>query len=225
MAQVQAQVRAFPGYGIVYPDGVSGIKVVRTFTQGPSKIVNADGSVSFTIPPPTIHELYGGGFSYADGSLVTNREHLEGLPVNMKERALEWFDGNRGLSVVAKEDVPPLNLDEKIRPEPAFILSSELSSSTDEIRKVEEQLIPQSSLNEVSLLDKLVQSITSLTEMVKTQGEEIAKMKMASASPAVRKLGNYSKSSERMKARWADPEFRAKMEGKRKHGNNTAKAN
>lgn len=220
----QAQVRAFPGYGIVYPDGVSGIKVVRTFTQGPSKIVNADGSVSFTTPPPTIHELYGGGFAYADGSPVTNREHLEMLPDKMREKAFEWFDGNRGLSVVAKEDVPPLNLDEKTRPEPAFILSSELSSSTDKVSQVSET-IPGDVPGYKSVLESIAQSISSLTEMVKTQGEEIAKMKMERASPAVRKLGNYSKSSERMKERWANPEFRAKMEGKRKHGNNSTKIN
>ena len=219
----QAQIKAFPGFGVVYPDGVSGIRVVKTFTQGPSKIVNADGSISYTTPPPTIHELYGGGFSYADGSPVTNREHLEGLSGNMKEKALEWFDNHGKVMVAPGEDVPPLILVDKEKPEPAWVVSSTLPPMDEVKVEVVEKIAPPFSERENSLLDKLTQSITSLTEMVKTQGGEIARMKIGNLSPATKKLGNYSKSSERMKARWADPEFRAKMKGKRKRGDNTTK--
>ena len=216
---VQAQVRAFPGFGVIYPDGVSGIKVVGTFTQGPAKIVNPDGSVAYTTPAPTIHELFGGGFAYASGSPVTNREHLEALPGGMRTRALEWFDGHGKLSVVAKEDIPPLNLDEKERPEPVYVLSTDLPGEKDEVTKELDKIVKDDGgplfgkIEQVQLQDSLAsiaQAISSLATIVKEQGEQIAKLSVGKPD----KKG-LSKQSGIMKAKWADPEWRAKREAKK----------
>lgn len=219
MAQVQGQVKQFPKFGIVYPDGVSGIKVVRTFTQGPSKFVNADGSVAYTTPPPTIHELFGGGFAYADGSPVSDRKHLELLPSQMREKALIWFDGSRELSQVATENVSPLDLEGKIRPEPVYVLSTDLPTE-----KVTEDLDKQIAefakappiidadriFNELSLI---AQSVLSISDTVKEQGKQIVELKKHPKAPRrmVLSEAKHSKQSEKMKARWADPDYKAKM--------------
>jgi len=218
----QAQVRSFPGYGVVYPDGVSGIKVVGTFTQGPAKTVNPDGSVVYSTPAPTIHELFGGGFAYASGESVTKREHLEALPGGMRERALKWFDSHGELSVVAKKDIPPLNLDEKERPEPVYVLSTDLPTEKDEVTKGLDKIVKDDSgplfgkIEQVQLQDSLAsiaQSISSLAETVKEQGKQIMELK-SQPSKVKNKKPSSDKRSEMMKARWADPEWRAKMKGK-----------
>jgi len=209
---VQAQVRSFPGYGVVYPDGVSGIKVVGTFTQGPAKTVNPDGSVVYSTPAPTIHELFGGGFAYASGSPVTHREHLEMLPGGMRERALKWFDGSGELSIVAKEDIPPLNLDEKQRPEPVYVLSSDLPAEKDGVTKELDNVVRNDNPEAQANLASIAQAISSLATIVKEQGEQIAKL---SADKPDKK--GLSKRSRIMKAKWADPEWRAKREA-RKNG-------
>lgn len=208
----QAQVKQFPGYGVVYPDGVSGVKVVGTFTQGPSKTVNPDGSVAYTTPAPTIHELFGGGFAYASGERVTKREHLEGLPGSMRERALKWFDSHGEISVAAKEDIPPLNLDKKQRPEPIYVLSSDLPPATDEVSKGLDKVVhtdqKTGQAGETELqnsLASIAQAISSLATIVKEQGEQIAKL--SGGKPDKKGL---SKQSEVMKAKWADPEWRAR---------------
>ncbi len=216
---VQAQARSFPGYGVVYPDGVSGIKVVGTFTQGPSKTVNPDGSVAYSTPAPTIHELFGGGFAYASGSPVTNREHLEMLPGGMRTRALEWFDGHGKLSEVAKEDIPPLNLDEKQRPEPVYVLSSNLPVEKDEVTKdLDAQVLKddKQTTPDVDVLSQILLSIKGIAETVKEQGKQIADLKKH--PPAPKRMGRseakHGKQSEAMKARWADPVYKAKMTSK-----------
>lgn len=90
----QPQTRQHPGFGIVYPGGGdTGIRIIGAFTQAPKKVFNPDGSTSFEAPAPTIYELFGGGFSYADGKPVTKREELINITDSkMKERALKWFD-------------------------------------------------------------------------------------------------------------------------------------
>ena len=204
---VQAQVRSFPGYGVVYPDGVSGIKVVGTFTQGPAKTVNPDGSVVYSTPAPTIHELFGGGFAYASGSPVTHREHLEMLPGGMRERALKWFDGHGELSVVAKENVPPLNLDEQKRPEPVYVLSSDLPPATDEVSKgLDEVVHTDQKAGQEEIRDSLasiIQSISSLAEIVKEQGKQITELK-SQPIEVKRKKFPSDKRSKMMKERWAE---------------------
>ena len=215
---VQAQVRSFPGYGVVYPDGVSGIKVIGTFTQGPAKTVNSDGSVSYTTPPPTIHELFGGGFAYASGSPVTHREHLEMLPGGMRERALKWFDGSGELSVVAKENVPPLNLDEQKRPEPVYVLSSDLSREKDEVTKsldkvvqsTESQLVADAlaSIGVAASQDSLAsiaQTISSLATIVQEQGKQITELKESGNIGKVKhKKFPSDKRSKMMTEKWAE---------------------
>ncbi len=221
----QAQVKQFPGYGVVYPDGKTGVKVVQTFTGGPSKIFNPDGSTSYTVPPPTIHELYGGGFAYASGSPVTNREHLEMLPSGMRGRALEWFDGHGKLSEVAKEDVPPLNLDEKQRPEPVYVLSSELSVEKDEVMKDLDKTVQGAMQGVNVVMEKLNQdglfatmeairkNVSAMMDTIKDQGKQIADLKKRPPAPRrmARSEAKHGKQSETMKARWANPEFKAKM--------------
>ena len=218
----QAQIKQFPGYGVIYPDGVSGVKVVGTFTQGPSKTVNPDGSVAYSTPLPTIHELFGGGFAYASGRPVTDRKHLEMLPSGMRGRALEWFDGSGELSVVAKENIPPLNLDEKERPEPVYVLSTDLPTEKDDVTKGLDKIVKDDSgplfgkIEQVQLQDSLAtiaSSLSSLAETVKEQGKQIMELK-SQPSKAKNKKPSSDKRSEMMKARWADPEWRAKMKGK-----------
>ena len=112
----RAQVARFPGFGIVYPDGINGIKVVKTFVQGPKKMVQPDGNVEWTTPPPTIHELYGGGFVYASGEPVTDRVHLESITdMKMRDKALRWFDGDKSISELATQNVPPLKVQNTVR--------------------------------------------------------------------------------------------------------------
>jgi len=207
----QAQSKSFPGYGVVYPGGGNrGIKVVKTFTQGQRKMVNPDGSISYDTPPPTIHELHGGGFCYADGRPVTNRQHLENITVpDMKERALVWFEKHgQAISpsdIVMKEEV------EKGRPEPDFIRSDEIPQETDEVtEKLNDQM--QNSLSAIA------QSIQALTNMVKNQDERLAKLETSPQPEPEKKPKNLrSRQSEKMKAKWADPEYKAKMM-KRIHG-------
>jgi len=217
----QAQAKQFAGYGIVYPDGVSGVKVLRTFTGSGSKIVNPDGSVAYTTPPPTIHELYGGGFVYADGrSPVKIRQHLENLSGDMREKALKWFDESREISPVATDGIPPLNLEEKERPEPTFILSSDLPAEKDEVTSDLNKAVQDTELQ--ASLTSIAQAISSLATIVKEQGNQIAELK---SQPVGAKRKNFpsDKRSELMKARWADPEWRAKR--KNKNGKNSTQAN
>jgi hypothetical protein len=218
MGQVQA--KKFPGYGVIYPDGVSGVRIVRTFTGGSSKMVNPDGSVRYTTPPPTIHELFGGGFAYADGSPVKFREHLEALPVEMREKAFKWFDESKELSPIATKDIPPLNLDEKERPEPTFILSSDLPAERDKVTEDLNKLVQNTELQ--SSLTSIAQAISSLSTIVKEQGQQIAQLQNQPGEVKSRK-SHPDKRSEMMKARWADPEWRAKM--KVKNGKNSTKTN
>jgi len=214
----QAQVRTFPGYGVVYPDGVSGIKVVGTFTQGPLKIVNPDGSVAYTTPAPTIHELFGGGFVYSSGSPVTKREHLEILPGGMRERALKWFDGSGELSVVAKEDIPPLNLDEKQRPEPVYVLSSELPMKKDVIREDLDiqALSGPPPVDFPKIINSVFDAIKDLTNTLREQGKQIVELKKRPKAPRRMAISEakHGKQSLAMKARWADPVYKAKMTSK-----------
>lgn len=218
---VQAQVKKFPGYGVVYPDGVSGVKVIHTYTQGSKRMVNPDGSVSFTTPPPVIHELLGGGFAYADGSPVKDRTHLETIgDVRFRERALRWFDSHGDVSAVATEDVPPLDLDKKERPEPVYVLSKDLPADKDEVtRELDKQVAKDVELPKQDTLSQILTAISSLAETVKEQGEQIIKMKTSWAVPkkrTARDLRVNASASERLKARWKDPDFRAKMSQRKK---------
>lgn len=197
----QVQAKQFPGFGVVYPDGVSGIRVVRTVTQAPKKIVNPDGSIGYETPPPTIHELYGGGFAYADGSPVKIREHLLNLPLTMRERALQWFDGNMGISEKAHDESKP---DEKQRPKPVYVLSSDLPKEQDEVTK---DLDKQAQVG-VDAFAELLKMVKTIEQTVKEQAEQIATLKK---KPEVkvdkRRSGNITdeekaKRSDRMKAMW-----------------------
>ena len=127
-------------YGVVYPDGVTGLKIVRAYTEAPKRKYNADGSVSYITPSPTIYELYGGGFSYSDGSRVSHREHLEAITEpNMRERALQWFDGDGKISKKATSDIPPLDLEHKDKPDPVYVISSE--TGDEQVGRVTEQRV------------------------------------------------------------------------------------
>lgn len=200
----QPQTRQFPGYGIISPDGVTGIKVVKTFTQGPSKTVNPDGSVSYSTPPPTIHELFGGGFCYANGSPVTNREHLELISdPKMRERAIQWYETHG--KAIAPSDIV-IKEGESERPEPAFILSNQLPIEEEHevVKVVEEREKNQ---------DESPQTIAELKEIIQKQSEQIAKLLTPAKMEGDKKL---SKQSEIMKAKWADPEWRKNRKNRKK---------
>ena len=213
----QVQQKAFPGFGIIYPGGGSmGLKVVKTFTQGSTKIHNSDGSVSFSTPPPTIHELFGGGFAYADGNPVTNRDHLELITdAKMKERALRWFDSH-GKAITPEDIVMKPEGDEPERPQPAYILSNQLPEGTLEQGTADiprEEVAPTTPLpppsgSDMSLIAK---GLFELMDVVKKQGEEIAKLQTAKVSENWR-----AKQGNTMANKWHDPEFRKKMAEARK---------
>jgi hypothetical protein len=213
----QAQVSRFPGFGIIYPDGVNGIKVVRTYTQGPSKVVNPDGSVGYTTPPPTILELFGGGFAYADGSPVNDRLHLEMMSdVKMRERALIWFDSHGKVSTIATEDVPPLDLEHKERPEPVYVLSSDLPTEQDAVTAdVNEHIRKVEKGSGIDPMLQVLEGIKNLTSLVKAQDDRIGKLE-AGTNPM---RESRKAQSEKMKAKWADPAYREKVLGK-KNGKN-----
>ncbi len=217
MPQVQeAKVKGFPGYGIIYPEGTSkGLKVVKAWTDGGKKIRHSDGTVEFLSPMPSIFELVGGAFCYASGDVIKKREHLEPLPEGMRERALAWFD-KRSLAIPkdAVVDVPALA--KKGEPEPNWILSNERTDLLD----LDGNVIPEKikDVQEVSSVEKSLSAIMGTLEglatIVKSQGDEIAKLKIAPPIPAL-KMG-HKKQSEAMKAKWADPEYRAKMQKRSK---------
>ncbi len=210
----QAQVKQFPGYGVVYPsgDGITGLKVIRTFTGSGKRVYNPDGSVTWTIPPATIHELYGGGFSYADGNPVTMREHLESIgDVSMRERALQWFDGQGKISPEATANIPPLDLEHQQRPEPVYVVSSDIQEKDIVTTELTQQVQATQTTSEFT---QILTAITELANIVKGQGEDIEKLKSTPPAIVVQKekpvrLLN-KKMSEVQKARWADPEYRAK---------------
>ena len=213
------QVKTYPGFGIVYPDGKSGVKVVRTETEGSRRIHNPDGSTSYTIPHPLIHELYKGGFAYADGSPVTKREDLEVLSnAKMRERALKWFDSNGKISKEATENVPELDLEHPKKPDPLYVVSSEVDmGGKDEITQELDQRIKQADTSEK--LDQVLTGISSLTGIVqkqgdqlKTQAEDIKNLKAGISTKTVARR----KQSETMKAKWNDPDYRAKHTRERK---------
>ncbi len=201
----QPQQRQFPGYGVVYPGGGdSGIKIVGAFTQAPKKVFNPDGSTSFEPPTPTIYELFGGGFSYASGKPVTKREELENITdPKMKERALEWYD-THGKAISSPEVVS--REEDKGRPEPAYILSSQIPQEQDEVTKSLDVQVQNP-------LDVIAKSISSLTELVKKQGEEIAQLKVVTVPKEPKRRGGNQ--SLKMKERWTDPAFRERMKNKK----------
>jgi len=221
----QAAVRRFPGYGIVYLEKGEGIKVVRTYTQAPAKVIEGDGSVSYTTPPPIIHELYGGGFCYENGTPVSDKSHLENITdKKMCERALKWFSGERVLSEVAKKDIPSLPEPDERKPgEVIYITSADLEKEDDPVtRKLNERMVqdkdtgkpePDTFSQILDAVKDLSSSVKMVVEVQKEQGKEIAELKKH--PPAPRRMAksdaNHSKQSAAMKARWADPDYKAKM--------------
>ena len=201
----QAQVKNFPGFGIVYPGGGErGIKIVKTFTQAPKKVFHADGSVSYEPPPPTIHELFGGGFCYAGGNPVTDREHLENISdLVMRQKALEWYD-KHGRAISPEDVVIREEVGEKERPEPAYILSNQLPKESDEVTKDMNHKVEKEDGNLA-----IAKVLSELVALVKKQGKEIDELKKGPPIPPI-KLGRKAQ-SEKMKAKWADPEYKAKM--------------
>lgn len=200
-----------------------GSKVVQTFTGGPSKIFNPDGSTSYTTPPPTIHELYGGGFSYASGRVVSDRTHLEMITdLKMRERALQWFDGHGKVSQIATENVPPLDLDKKEEPEPVYVISTDMPIEKDEVTKdlnktvqgaIQGVNVVIEKLNQDGLfatMEAIRKNVSAMMDTIKEQGNQISELKKSSPAPKI--LG---KQSEIMKKKWADPEWRARREAKR----------
>lgn len=207
---VQVAHKTFQGFGVIYPDGARGIKVVKTFTKGSTKTVNPDGSVSYSTPPPTVHELYGGGFSYAAGTPVTNRVHLEGIDdPKMRERALKWYDTHGSAmappEVVVKEGEPE-------RPEPAYILSNQVSPDGTITQEIKEGVITPELSPIEALLTSLASSVASLGETIKKQGEELAIVKVM-AEKKEKKFGDRRlKQFKNMKIKGVDdkpvaPEF------------------
>ncbi len=167
--RVQERVSKFPGYGIIYPEGTDkGLKVVKTFTDGGAKVRQQDGSVTYGIPKPTVHELIGGVFAYASGKPVTNREHLETLPdEKMRERALKWFDVKN--LVIPKEavvDKPPEGV-EKERPEPAWVISSTIPLGSEPAK------VPISDDPIIKALKEVSEVVTGLSAILTKQGEDI----------------------------------------------------
>jgi len=228
----EPQVRRFPGYGIVYPDGKTGVKVIETYTEAPKRIFNPDGSKTYTTPPPVIHELFGGGFSYADGLPVTVRQHLENITDHrMREKALRWFDGGGGLSTEARKGVPTLDPEHPTPPpETVYVLSSEIQEGDEVTRGLDAQVkaVPTSP----DVLTLVLASISSLTDIVTKQGEEIKRIHLYESTRGMA----HKKQGLSMKQRWADPEYRKtqldrikqdrikKMEKEREKADGAAKA-
>jgi len=145
---------------------------------------------------------------------VDDRMHLEMISdIKMRDRALEWFDGNRKLSEIAKEDIPPLNLDEKQRPEPVYVLSRDVPNLDEPSKKVHEgigfkgyeelqspDMLPKILQNS---LDSITQSILSLADTVKEQGKQIVELSGQLSKTKSKKFPS-GKRSEMMKARWAE---------------------
>jgi hypothetical protein len=189
--RVQEHVPKFPGYGIVYPEGTDkGLKVTKTFTDGGEKVRHQDGSVTYGIPKPTVHELVGGVFCYASGSPVTKREDLERLPEGMKERALKWFDSkNLAIPAVAVVDKPPEGA-EKERPEPAYILSTSLppvgENGERPIVSLEPAKVPVSDDPLIKALKEIQENLVGMGTTLIKQGEEIAMLKKGGKPPGKR---------------------------------------
>jgi hypothetical protein len=234
----QQQSKGFTGYGVVYPDpskGSRGLKVIHTFTRGSTRIHHPDGSVSHTVPPPVIHELYGGGFCYQSGKPVDKRKDLEEIDSpDMKERALKWFDESRQVTV--DENAPTYDPNKKAEPQPDYIISSEVPLETLETGQMVQQPTYQRKIEEPNEVGDLLRSISSnignlvntvntqakamvdLTKTVKAQGQEIENIKM---TPTMRMA--HKKQGETMREKWKDPEYRAKMSEKMRRGKNEAR--
>ena len=221
MRQQARQVveKRHPGFGVVYPDGKTGIRVVHTYTEGSRRIHNPDGSTSYTTPSPVIHELFKGGFAYEDGKPVTNREHLERISnIPMRDRALKWFDGGGGIAKEAVKDAPTLDLEHQVKPEPVYRLSSGVDDEgKDEITRELDQRVKQE--EDGKKLDLVLDGISTLTGIVqkqgdqlKTQAEDIKNLKAGISTKTVAR----KKQAETMKAKWQDPEYRAKHLNKEK---------
>jgi hypothetical protein len=202
MPQAQKQQKEFPGYGVVFPGGgKKGFKVINTFTEAPKKIINPDGSVSYNTPPPTIHELFGGGYVYADGKFVTDRGHLERITnLKMKERALQWFDTHG--SAIKPEIVEKTEVG---RPEPDFIRSDEIPQESDEVTEQLNNQVQNS-------LSAIAQSIQTLTSLVQKQDERLTKLETSPQPEPLKRTGNQrKKQSDVMRNKWANPAYREKM--------------
>ena len=201
----QAQQGRHPGYGVVYPDPANGIKVVRTFTEGAHRSYNSDGSVTWSTPPPVIHELYGGGFVYQSGAMVDDRKHLECITnVDMREKALKWFDTNQGLSEEATKDVPPLDLENQKRPEPVYAVSSDFIKEGNPVPEVV-QLVKQEQKPDATA--EILSALKDISTTLKAHGEEIERLKTAKPEP--RRRGTMDpetkmKRRETMKKYWAE---------------------
>jgi hypothetical protein len=206
MSPRTAEVKRFPGYGTVYPDGVTGLKVVKSYTEAPKRIFNPDGSVSYSTPPPVVHEVFGGGFAYADGSPVTARIHLENITdLQMKEKALKWFDSGGKVSVEATSGIPARDPDAKQEPpETVFVVSTDFPEKgvgqAPEI--IKDQTTPDNTLSQV------LSAIETLAGVVTKQADDIKTLKAVYKAVHPRKNPG---TSEKLKNRWKDPEYRAKM--------------
>jgi hypothetical protein len=189
--RVQEHVPKFPGYGVVYPEGTDkGLKVKKTFTDGGEKIRHQDGSVTYGIPKPTVHELVGGVFAYASGQPVTKREDLERLPEGMKERALKWFDSkNLVIPAVAVVDKPPEGVQPE-RPEPAWVVSSSSTmidaSGKPIVGVVEPAKVPISDDPIIKALREVSDVVSGLSAILTKQGEDIEMMKKGVKLPGKR---------------------------------------
>ena len=233
MAQAKVQGK---GFGILYPDGVTGIKVVHTFTEAPKKIINPDGSYTHTTPPPTIHELYAGmGFVYASGERVSDRKHLENIAdPDMKARALDWYD-KHGKVIIDEVIERPESIE---RPEPAFIASDQVPPEVLETGQMPHGQMAQQptykrrseeAIEQPNEVADLLRSIsTNLTGLVNTVGEHGKQMSELTKTVKhqqedIKELKKYPMTKERiagiahkkqgevMKKKWQDPEFKAKM--------------
>ena len=218
MAQVQQQTKQSPRFGIVYLEGgKSGLKVVHTYTEAPKKIINPDGSREYGPPSPTIHELFGGGFAYADGSPVIIREHLERIcNPKMRDRGLAWFDGKAKLSETATKDIPPLANKEdppdSSQPRGLYVLSTDLPGEKDEVTEGLNKQVTEAEVVNNSFA-AIMQSLDTIMHRIDKQDMQIAEIKKRPPAPKRMAMSQakHSKQSETMRKRWADPEYKGKM--------------
>lgn len=215
----QATQKGFPGFGILHTDGGQGIRVVKTFTQGPKKIIESDGSHTYLTPSPTIHELHGGGFCYASGKPVTNRTHLEAIDdPGMRERGLKWFDMHG--RAISPEDVVEINPnEEKARPEPAYVVSNTVAHPDEPMEVVREKVVPapptpakDNTRSEIErILAGIATNLSSLTDEVKKQGQKVVDLENLVEAKKRSMGAKKEKISQIMKAKWQDPSYRNKV--------------
>lgn len=200
---VRQLAKEAPKYGVVYPNKKGGIKIIHAFTDAPKKIIEPDGSVSYTKPAPTIYELYGGGFTYSNGTPVTKRGDLESISsIKMRERALSWFDKGAEISNDISS-VPAFDPDNLKRPEPIYNVSTGIQEDGSPAKFIEERkndfVEPEDKKPEIpsqsEMTSVVAQVIASLNDTLQAQNRKIESLhKFMEGEMERRKLGHYKHS-------------------------------